>query len=100
MKGVFTPTEAGSIGAFAVLVLCVAKRNMNFMGYVKSVKESLRTACMVLLLIATSNMLGHFIAVTNMPNQLGQWVMGLTLPPYIIMCMIVSDLPYRRVIHR
>ena len=89
MKGLFTPTEAGSIGAFAVLVLCLAKRNMNFKGYVKSVKESLRTACMVLLLIATSNMLGHFIAVTNMPNHLGAWVMGLTLPPYIIMCMIV-----------
>jgi len=88
MKGVFTPTEAGSIGAFAVLVLCIAKRNMNFKGYVKSVRESLRTACMVLLLIATSNMLGHFIAVTNMPTQLGQWVLGLTLPSYVVACMV------------
>jgi C4-dicarboxylate transporter, DctM subunit len=88
MKGVFTPTEAGSIGAFSVLVLCIAKRNMNFKGYVKSVKESLRTACMVLLLIATSNMLGHFIAVTNMPTQLGQWVLGLTLPSYVVVCMV------------
>ena len=88
MKGVFTPTEAGSIGAFAVLVLCIAKRNMNFKGYVKSVRESLRTACMVLLLIATSNMLGHFIAVTNMPTQLGQWVLGLTLPSYVVVCMV------------
>ncbi|MDR2017411.1 MAG: TRAP transporter large permease [Syntrophobacterales bacterium] len=89
MKGIFTPTEAGSIGAFAVLVLCIAKRNMNFKGYVKSVKESLRTACMVLLLVATSSMLGHFIAVTNMPNHLGQWVLSLTLPSYIIACMIL-----------
>jgi C4-dicarboxylate transporter DctM subunit len=89
MKGLFTPTEAGSIGAFAVLVLCIAKRNMNFKGYIKSVKESLRTACMVLLLIATSNMLGHFIAVTNMPNHLGEWVMSLTMAPWIIMSMII-----------
>jgi C4-dicarboxylate transporter, DctM subunit len=89
MKGVFTPTEAGSIGAFAVLVLCVAKKNMNFKGYVKSVQESLRTACMVLLLIATSNMLGHFIAVTNMPVRLGAWVLSLTLPAFLIACMIL-----------
>jgi C4-dicarboxylate transporter, DctM subunit len=88
MKGVFTPTEAGSIGAFSVLLLCVFKRNINFRGYVKSVRESLRTACMVLLLIATSNILGHFIAVTNIPNYLGDWVMGLKMPAVLIMILI------------
>jgi C4-dicarboxylate transporter DctM subunit len=88
MKGVFTPTEAGSIGAFTVLLLCLLKRNLNFQGYVKSVQEALRTACMVLLLIATSNILGHFIAVTNIPNHLGQWVLGLQMPPYLIMTLV------------
>ncbi len=85
MKGVFTPTEAGSIGAFTVLLLCLFKRNINFKGYVKSVQESLRTACMVLLLIATSNILGHFIAVTNIPNQprrMGAWSSGAGCPYY------------------
>jgi C4-dicarboxylate transporter, DctM subunit len=88
MKGIFTPTEAGSIGAFTVLLLCLFKRNINFKGYVKSVQESLRTACMVLLLVATSNMLGHFIAVTNIPNQMGTWVLGLQAPPALIMIMV------------
>ncbi|HEX2964806.1 MAG TPA: TRAP transporter large permease [Syntrophorhabdaceae bacterium] len=88
MKGVFTPTEAGSIGAFAVLVLCLLKRNINFSGYVRSVQESLRTACMVLLLIATSTMLGHFIAVTNIPGNLGEWVLGLKVAPMVIMTLV------------
>ena len=88
MKGIFTPTEAGSIGAFTVLLLCLFKRNINFKGYVKSVQESLRTACMVLLLIATSNILGHFIAVTNIPNHLGEWVLGLQVPGYLIMVLV------------
>ncbi len=87
MKGVFTPTEASSIGAFAVLVLCLLKRNITFFGYVKSVRESLRTACMVLLLIATSNILGHFIAVTNIPNWLGDVVLNLKMPPILIMIL-------------
>ncbi len=87
MKGVFTPTEAGSIGAFTVLILCLLKRNITFLGYVKSVRESLRTACMVLLLIATSNILGHFIAVTNIPNYLGEVVLGLNIPPVLIMVL-------------
>jgi tripartite ATP-independent transporter DctM subunit len=88
MKGIFTPTEAGSIGAFAVLLLCFFKKNINFSGYVKSVREALRTSCMVLLLIATSNMLGHFIAVTNIPNALGGWVLGLKIPAVFIMILI------------
>ncbi len=88
MKGVFTPTEAGSIGAFAVLLLCLFKRNISFQGYVKSVNEALRTSCMVLLLIATSSMLGHFIAVTNIPNYLGEWVLGLQIPASLIMIVI------------
>jgi C4-dicarboxylate transporter DctM subunit len=88
MKGVFTPTEAGSIGAFAVLVLCFVKRNINFAGYIKSVQESLRTACMVLLLIATSTMLGHFIAVTNIPSYLGEWVLGLKVPAALVMTLV------------
>jgi tripartite ATP-independent transporter DctM subunit len=88
MKGFFTPTEAGSIGAFAVLLLCLFKRNINFAGYVKSLRESLRTSCMVLLLIATSNMLGHFIAVTNIPNYLGTWVLALKLPAFAVMILI------------
>jgi TRAP-type C4-dicarboxylate transport system permease large subunit len=48
MNGFFTPTEAGSIGAFAVLVLSVMKRDLKFEGYIRSLRESLRTACMVL----------------------------------------------------
>jgi len=37
-------------------------------GFVKSVDESLRTACMTIMLIAGSAVLGHFIAVTKHPH--------------------------------
>jgi C4-dicarboxylate transporter, DctM subunit len=88
MKGVFTPTEAGSVGTFAVLVLSVAKRDLNFKGFVKSVSESLRTACMVLLLIAGSTILGHFLAVTKIPMIASDWVISLPLNRYLIMIII------------
>jgi len=44
-------TEAGAVGTFAVLLLAVGKRDMSFEKYVKSLKESLRTAIMILMLI-------------------------------------------------
>jgi tripartite ATP-independent transporter DctM subunit len=88
MKGFFTPTEAGSVGTFAVLILSIAKRDINFKGYIKSVVESLRTACMVLMLIAGSTVLGHFLAVTKIPMITADWVVTLPLHPYVVMVII------------
>ncbi|MBA4418448.1 MAG: C4-dicarboxylate ABC transporter permease [Syntrophus sp. (in: bacteria)] len=88
MQGFFTPSEAGAIGTFAVLVLVVVKGDLNFRGYVKSMTEALRTAGMLLMLIAGSTILGHFIAVTNIPQNAADWIVGLPLNRYVILLLI------------
>ena len=88
MKGVFTPTEAGSVGTGLVLLMSIVRRDINLKGFIKSVAESLRTACMVLMLIAGSTILGHFLAVTKLPMIAADWVVGLPLNKYIIMIII------------
>ena len=88
LKGFFTPTEAGSVGTFLVLVLTVLRRDLNFKKFFKAVAESLTTACMVLMLIAGSTVLGHFIAVTKIPMITATWITGLPLAPWIIMIFI------------
>jgi tripartite ATP-independent transporter DctM subunit len=88
MRGFFTPTEAGAVGTFAVLLLAVVKRDMTFKIYVKSVKEGLRTAIMILMLVAGSTVLGHFIAITNIPQVTADWVARLPINRYLIMIFI------------
>jgi tripartite ATP-independent transporter DctM subunit len=88
MAGFFTPSEAGAIGTFAVLVLSVAKRNMTFKKYAASLSEALGTAGMLLMLIAGSTILGHFIAVTGIPQYVADWVVALPLNRYLIMILI------------
>jgi tripartite ATP-independent transporter DctM subunit len=88
MDGFFTPTEAGSIGTMAVLLLSIVKRDIDFKGYVKSLLESLRTACMVLMLITGSTILGHFLAVTKIPIITADWVAGLPVNRYVIMILV------------
>jgi len=87
--GFFTPTEAASIGTFAVLIISAIKKDINFNGFIKSVAESLRTACMVLMLIAGSTILGHFLVVTKIPMIAADWIMGLPLPAYLTMVIIL-----------
>ena len=89
MKGFFTPTEAGSVGTCIILVMTLIRRELNISLYIKSVVESVRTACMVLLLITSSTVLSHFIAVTKIPMVTADWIVALPVSPVIIVIMIV-----------
>jgi len=88
MKGFFTPTEAGSVGTAAVLLMSILRRDINFKGFLKSVAESLRTACMVLMLIAGSTILGHFLAVTKIPMIAADWIVQLPFHRDFLMVLI------------
>ena len=88
MQGYFTPSEAGAVGTFAVLLLAIIKRDMTFKGYAASMKEALRTTIMLLMLIAGSTILGHFIAVTGIPQSAADWIVSLPLNRYVIMILI------------
>jgi tripartite ATP-independent transporter DctM subunit len=88
LEGFFTPTEAGSVGTFAILLLSLAKRDLDMKAFIASIAESLLTAAMVLFLLAGSTVLGHFLAVTKIPMFVSGWVVGLPFQPWIIMVII------------
>ena len=104
MAGFFTPSEAAAVGTFALLVLSFARRDMTIKTYIKSVSETLNIAGMILMIIAGSVILGHFMAVTNVPQKLADWVVTLPLNRYLILvviCLIyetggsfIDDLPF------
>ncbi len=89
MTGKFSPTEAGTIGTVAVIILAAVKKQAGPKILVKSWDESLRTAVMTLLLIAGSVVLGHFLAITEIPFMAADWVTGLPLPRWLIMVFII-----------
>jgi C4-dicarboxylate transporter, DctM subunit len=90
MEGFFTPTEAGSVGTLAVLILTLTKKDMNLKKFIKSLQETLRIACMVLMLIAGATILGHFFAVTRTPFMVASWLESLQLDRNIIMLIIIA----------
>ena len=89
MAGYFTPTEAGSVGTFAVLLFTLVKRDISLRQFVSSLIASVDYACMILLLIAGATILGHFLAVTKIPFFLADWLGALPLPRLLIMVMIM-----------
>lgn len=88
--GIFTPTEGAAIGAAGAIVITVAKRQLRFKKFVQSLKETLRTSVMVMIIVAGAQVFGRFLAVTQIPFATARWLGGLPLPGWTIMILITG----------
>ncbi len=87
--GFFTPTEAAAVGATGSVIIAVVKRQMTLKAFFKSLRETVRTSCMVMIIVAGAVMFGHFLAITRLPYDLAEWLAGLPLPGAIIVGFII-----------
>jgi C4-dicarboxylate transporter DctM subunit len=83
--GWFSPTQAGAIGAAGALLIGVIRGQLKLKIAIAAAKDGLRTACMVLFIITGATIFGHFMAISNIPFVLADWVGNLPLPPMAIM---------------
>jgi tripartite ATP-independent transporter DctM subunit len=87
--GWFSPTQAGAIGAFGSLVIGVIRGCLKLNIAIEAAKDGLRTACMVLFIITGATVFGHFLAISNIPFVLAEWVAGLPISPMAVMAVII-----------
>ncbi len=88
--GWFTPTEGAAVGAAGSVVIAVAGRNCSFKMLFKAARETIRTSCMVLVIVAGATMFGHFLAITNIPTTFALWLAALPVAPWVIVVMIMA----------
>jgi tripartite ATP-independent transporter DctM subunit len=87
--GLFTPTEAAAVGVAGVLAVSLIRRRLNWRGFTDALRETLRTSCMVMFLIAGAEVFGKFLAVTRIPFNIASWIGGLDMPDFLVMAAIV-----------
>ncbi len=87
--GFFTPTEAAAVGALGSLIIAATKRQLTRKMLLRSLHETVRTSCMVMIIVTGAVVFGRFLAVTRIPFELAGWLAGLDLPRWIIMAMII-----------
>jgi len=87
--GLFSPTQAGAIGAGGALLIGLARRQLSWRSFFEAGKEGLRTACMVIFIITGAVVFGHFMAVSRIPFLLAEWLGELPIHPMAVMAVIV-----------
>ena len=87
--GIFTPTEAAAAGAFLTIIIALLRRQLTWEGFVKSLADTTRISCMVMVIVTGAVIFGHFMTVTALPYNLANWVSSLPLPNFAIMGVII-----------
>lgn len=87
--GWFTPTEAGAAGAFGAIVIALVRREFTWQRFTKSILETLRTSCMVMVLVTGAVIFGRFLTATRLPFFLADWASALPIPPVSILAVVL-----------
>jgi tripartite ATP-independent transporter DctM subunit len=86
--GVFTPCEAGAVGAFGAFIICLSKRTKVPM-LIKALKESLQITCFTMTILMGALIFSVFVTVSGFPSVFSVWINSLSLPPLAILILIL-----------
>jgi len=87
--GIFTPTEAGAIGAFGAIVITAASRRLTSRILFDSLKETMQVTGMIFLLIIGAYIFIRFLALSKLPFMLSEFLVQLPWPPMAIFAAII-----------
>ncbi len=88
--GVFTPTEAGGIGAFGGFLFALFRRRLGWNDLIQILIESVRTTAMVFTILIGALIFSNFINVAGMPSELGDMVTSYGLSPLFVVLLIMA----------
>ena len=80
--GVFTPTEAGAVGAFGAIVIAFAKRRMTGKVLWRVTLESGHITAAICFLIVTATMYSRMLAMSGLPVAMTEWIVHLDVGVY------------------
>ena len=87
--GIFTPTEAGAVGAFGAMVIILFMRRLNLRGLAVGTMEALKMTGMILILVLGAFIFAHFLALSKLPFLLSEFITGMNIPRYATLVAII-----------
>lgn len=87
--GFVTPTEAAAVGATGAFLIAAAKRQLTWKTIVDSLDDTVRTTCMVFLIVIGAHVLNVFLATSQLPSAISAYLNGLPIGRYGVLMLIL-----------
>ena len=75
--GIWTPTEAGAMGAFLTLCIAIVMRKLSKSNLSRSLYETLDVTILIFLILIGSFMFSQFLTLTGLPQRSAEILTGL-----------------------
>jgi tripartite ATP-independent transporter DctM subunit len=85
--GITTPTEAGAVGAFCALILCLFQGNLTLGALRKALLSTVRATSFIMLIVAGASVVSFVAQYLGGPEILASKVMKLQVSPYLILLL-------------
>ena len=82
--GLFTPTEAGAVGAAGGFILVVLKRKFSLRSLWQVLLDGGQTTASIFLLLICAQMYSRMLTMSGLAGKVTQWVTTLPVPPMVI----------------
>ena len=88
-QGVFTPTEAGGVGATGALAFALWRRALSFEGIVASLMETVLTTASLFLVLIGALVFSNYMNLIGLPAALSDLIQSRGLSPMAVIFVIL-----------
>jgi len=88
--GVFSPTEAASVGAVGAFVLGIINRGFNRQALASALLDTVKTTAMIFTILIGAILFNNFLILASMPTLVSDWISGLPLGRLAILLVIIG----------
>ncbi|MCB1409610.1 MAG: TRAP transporter large permease [Rhodobacter sp.] len=87
--GIFTPTEGAAIGALGTGLIALFNGGLNRATMLESFTSTARSTAMIFFIVFGAGFYNSFLALTQVPQTLSEWVVNLGLAPVAVLVVIL-----------
>jgi C4-dicarboxylate transporter DctM subunit len=82
--GIFTPTEAGAVGAAGIFIIGAIRKRFNRNNLREAFLMTARDSSVIFIIIGGIVFFSAFLSVSGVSTALTNYVLGLTVPPIVV----------------
>ena len=87
--GWFTPTEGAAVGAAGTGIIALLSGNLSWKVFVESIIATAASTAMIFFIVLGAAFYNSFLALSQVPQELSTWVIGLGLNPWMVLSLIL-----------
>jgi tripartite ATP-independent transporter DctM subunit len=87
--GIFSPTEAASVGAFGAIAIGVAGRRLSLKDLLLAIENSVLVSGLLFMIVIGANLFSFFIVQTHLPDLLLEAARAWALSGLTVMILII-----------